>query len=460
MDAERGDVVLVLGGTGHVGRRVVAALIERDVPVRVLTRRPEAARALLGDGPEIHTGDLCDPDPDPALLAEVRGIVVAVSAMALRTFRRAREIEHDAVLAFLRHARAAGIRRVVLISVYDIDLDVATRLEIEGGSIKHDLEHALRDMDLDWTVLGQPPSMDLFFALIRGGRVLVVPGGGPPGLPTIAVRDTGRIAAEAVLRDDLGGRRFRLAGPDAPSFPEAARRIGAVWGRHLPVLAPPLFVPATLRRLLGLVRERSEWAGFAWTLLGYILLMNVFPKGLVEQAAADHRLLRETFSFTPTTLEDEARNRLQTVRAGGRPRFGPLDVLLVVLEVLLSAGAWPAGISFVLQPDGSGLGMTVEETLGHSPFDSFLLPGVILILANGVWPLVVAGAALSRARWAPLGHLAVGLVLLGWMTGQVAMLGWTHWLQTTYMLLGAVIALLGGWRVQRSRATPTLENPR
>ena len=37
------DPVLVIGATGRIGRQVVAQLLDAGVPVRALTRRPEAA---------------------------------------------------------------------------------------------------------------------------------------------------------------------------------------------------------------------------------------------------------------------------------------------------------------------------------------------------------------------------------------------------------------------------------
>ena len=41
------------------------------------------------------------------------------------------------------------------------------------------------------------PSMEIFFAMLRGDT-LVVPGGGPPALPTVAASDLGEIAAQAM----------------------------------------------------------------------------------------------------------------------------------------------------------------------------------------------------------------------------------------------------------------------
>jgi nucleoside-diphosphate-sugar epimerase len=61
-DRKAGDEIkiLVTGGTGNVGSRVVEELFKRDVEVRVLSRRqPEAGN--LPTGVEVAIGDLLDP---------------------------------------------------------------------------------------------------------------------------------------------------------------------------------------------------------------------------------------------------------------------------------------------------------------------------------------------------------------------------------------------------------------
>lgn len=58
--------VLVTGATGRVGRAVVGQLVDAGVPVRALTRRPEAA--ALPENVEVVAGDLTVPGSlDPAL---------------------------------------------------------------------------------------------------------------------------------------------------------------------------------------------------------------------------------------------------------------------------------------------------------------------------------------------------------------------------------------------------------
>lgn len=52
--------VLVLGGTGSIGRLGVARLLELDDQSRVLTRDPDRARRVLPDTAEVVARDLND----------------------------------------------------------------------------------------------------------------------------------------------------------------------------------------------------------------------------------------------------------------------------------------------------------------------------------------------------------------------------------------------------------------
>jgi uncharacterized protein YbjT (DUF2867 family) len=64
--------VLVTGATGRVGRAVVGLLTAAGVPVRALTRRPEAAE--LPANVEIVTGDLTVPESLDAALRDVGAV--------------------------------------------------------------------------------------------------------------------------------------------------------------------------------------------------------------------------------------------------------------------------------------------------------------------------------------------------------------------------------------------------
>ncbi|KAJ6402220.1 hypothetical protein OIU84_014334 [Salix udensis] len=52
------DIVLVVGATGGVGRRVVDVLLKKGLPVRVLARNEEKARKMLGPDIDLIIGDI------------------------------------------------------------------------------------------------------------------------------------------------------------------------------------------------------------------------------------------------------------------------------------------------------------------------------------------------------------------------------------------------------------------
>jgi uncharacterized protein YbjT (DUF2867 family) len=258
----------------------------------------------LGDSVEIVEGDITSRESVVASLDGVRRMVISVSAFSPQLIRQLRLIEYDAVLMVLEQARKAGVSRVVYISTYDVREDAVVGQGSEIARLKLAVETALAGSDLNWTVLGAAPSMGIFFTMIRGNR-MVVPGGGPPALPIISPVDVGEIAAQAVLRDDLAGRRMRMVGPEAISFPEAAERISAVAGRSIKFQKIPLL---PLRVAAVLTRPFNPYLSY---LLPFIILMKRFPPDLVAQVPDDHRLLVETFSYTPTTVETEARRWLE-----------------------------------------------------------------------------------------------------------------------------------------------------
>lgn len=76
----------------------------------------------------------------------------------------------------------------------------------------------------------------------------------------------------------------------------------------------------------------------------------------------------------------------------------PVEVyLLCVILLFLSLGALYGGGSLILYPDGSRLGM--QPWLHKIPFPDFLIPGIILLLFNGLLPMLAVIGLLTKPRW-------------------------------------------------------------
>lgn len=121
-----------------------------------------------------------------------------------------------------------------------------------------------------------------------------------------------------------------------------------------------------------------------------------------------------------------------------------LKWVLVLLELFLAAGAFFGSTQLLRDPSGQLLQMPASQFLTErSLFSDWMIPGFVLLFANGIFPLVVLIAAVLNARWVKYGHVAVGAVLIGWMLVQGAMVGFGSGIQVVYLSLGVIIFALG-----------------
>lgn len=134
----------------------------------------------------------------------------------------------------------------------------------------------------------------------------------------------------------------------------------------------------------------------------------------------------------------------------------PISVfLLVALLIFTGFGGLYGGYSLIKEPDGSLMGMDPGMLL-NSPFSTFLIPGIILVIFNGLLPLLIAWGLLVKPPWhwpeiLNLYHkqhwcwtfsLYYGFILIIWINVQLIMMGESSLLQPVFALTGALISIL------------------
>ncbi len=123
-------------------------------------------------------------------------------------------------------------------------------------------------------------------------------------------------------------------------------------------------------------------------------------------------------------------------------RPASLYLLMAVLS-FQGLSAVVGGVALVADPTGSAVGLAV--TLLHgSPFTDYRVPGLILLVVLGVFPLIVVYGLWSRHTWSWHPAVLVGLALIVWIVVQILIIGYGSRppLQLIYGLLGIVILAL------------------
>ena len=296
--------VMVFGGTGNYGKYIVKSLIAKNIPVKVFTRDSERAELKLGSEPEYFEGDVLDKEAIKNSLSNVKAIIISLSAMHSKLIRKQKEIEHDAVMTILDEAEKQGIKRIIFLSIYEMDVDLIKKLKLDVGFIKMAIEERLSQSDFNWTVLACPPSFELFTTFTRK-KLMIVPGGGSPLMPSVAPQDVGEIAAQASIRDDLNKLRLHMTYSEPFAFPEVAKKFSKVLCRKIKYQKIPLFGLKIASIVTYLFNP------YLRHLVKYVGLLNNFPIEIAKKAKDDHQILISTFDYQPMSIEDYAIYKLK-----------------------------------------------------------------------------------------------------------------------------------------------------
>jgi hypothetical protein len=129
--------------------------------------------------------------------------------------------------------------------------------------------------------------------------------------------------------------------------------------------------------------------------------------------------------------------------------------LISVSLVLLGVSAAFGGFLLVIDPSGARMQWSLA-LLEHSPFENFLIPGLLLGIVFGIgsflallalwfrptWPLGTAITRFTGEHWSWSVAFTIGLGQVIWIVAEVLMVRVASWLQPVCVTLGVLIVLL------------------
>lgn len=130
MDDENRPLILLTGGTGYVGGRLIPLLEKQAVRLRCLARSPEKMRSRVQPGTEIVRGDVLDPASLDRALQKVRTAYYRVHLMeGAEDFEQQ---DRQAATNFAQAAKKVGVRRIIYLGGLGDDADPELSPHFEG----------------------------------------------------------------------------------------------------------------------------------------------------------------------------------------------------------------------------------------------------------------------------------------------------------------------------------------
>lgn len=291
--------ILVIGGTGTLGRQIVRKAIDEGYDVRCIVRpRPIPADFLRDWGATTVQADLSDPTSIPATLVGVHTIIDCATA---RPEESVGTIDWEGKKALIQCAQAMGISRYVFFSIHNCE----KHLEVPLMNIKAATEEFLKASGLDYTIL----RLCGFHQAIIGNYAVPIleekPVWGTSDETKTAYLDTTDLArmTMAALRAEGAHRAsLTLAGPKAWTTREVIELCEKLADCNAKVNNVPVGVLKATRSLL----KSFQWAGDAADRLAFAEVLSATDDFTAEMADTYKVLDIDPSSITPleTYLEE------------------------------------------------------------------------------------------------------------------------------------------------------------
>ncbi len=140
--------LLVIGGTGTLGRQIVRQAIDEGHEVVCLVRSLRKATFLKEWGAHLISGSLCKPATLPPALDNIDAVIDAATARATDSLS-IRQVDWEGKLNLIQAMRESGVKRLIFFSI----LRAAEYPNVPLMDIKACTEKYLAQTDLDYTVL-------------------------------------------------------------------------------------------------------------------------------------------------------------------------------------------------------------------------------------------------------------------------------------------------------------------
>jgi uncharacterized protein YbjT (DUF2867 family) len=310
---------VVFGGSGFVGRAVVADLAKRGWRIRAACRRPDLAGHLqpMGNVGQIHAvqANLRYPESVRAAIGDADLVVNCVGILAPTGKQSFEAVQAQGAATIAEEAAAVGIQTLVHISAIGADPRGKANYAKSKGRGEREVLHAFPSaIILRPSIVFGPEDefFNRFASMARVSPVLPLIGGGKTKFQPVYVGDIGQAVANIAEGAGRRGTIYELGGPAQYSFRELLDLTQKYAGRDRAYLRFPFWL-AKLQALL------------TWPLPNAVRPITVDQIRLLQDdnvvsdgAVTEHRTLADLGIAHPMAVETVVPKYLERFQAKGQ----------------------------------------------------------------------------------------------------------------------------------------------
>lgn len=261
--------LLIIGGTGTLGRQIVLQALTKGYQVRCLVRNLRKANFLKEWGAELVYGDLTIPETIPPCL---RGITAIIDASTSRPYELSaiKKIDWDGKLALIDASQKANIKRFIFCSTLNLEYfsDIPL-LEMKQG-----IETRLKESKIPYTIFRLTgfyqglieqyaiPILEDLPIWITNENICV---------PYIDTQDIAKFCLRALQLPATENKIFCLGGPKGWLSSEIIKLCEQLAGQTAKVKRVPLFILKLFSQVLGIF----EWGQNISDRLAFAEILNI-----------------------------------------------------------------------------------------------------------------------------------------------------------------------------------------
>ncbi len=292
-------MILVVGATGTLGRKVVRTLLASGEEVRAMTRVLANVDELKALGARPVRANLADPESLEFAVRGARAVVAAAHSILGRGHESSEAVDDEGHRSLIDAAKSAGVEHFIYTSVFQASSDHP----LDFWRTKARMERHLQDSGMTYTIVRPTSFMDMHAyqligkSVIEGKRAMLT-GKGTNPRNFVASEDVAKVVVGALRIPSLRGQIIDVGGPQNLSGHDVVQVFERVSGRKAKVGHVPIRALRIMSRAIAPVHP------------GVSRIMRMAVISETTDQTFDPSVLRTKIPITLTSLENWARSRI------------------------------------------------------------------------------------------------------------------------------------------------------